>query len=134
MHLVDTSVLTRLDNPMVREVLEPLVELGSASRVAITDLEIGYSARDADEWERLAGALEVFPLVEISSENFARALQVQRMLAARRLRGRKVPDLLIAAAAEAQGLNVLHYDADFDVIASVTGQSAEWVVERGRIS
>jgi endoglycosylceramidase len=31
-----------------------------------------------------------------------------------------VPDLLIAAAAEARNLRVLHYDADFDRIAAVT--------------
>lgn len=46
-------------------------------------------------------------------------------------RGRKVPDLLIAAAAEARGLTVLHYDSDFDQIAAATGQSCEWVVAAG---
>ena len=44
------------------------------------------------------------------------------MLAAKHQRGRKLPDLLIAAAAEANGLTVLHYDADFDRISAVTGQ------------
>ena len=37
------------------------------------------------------------------------------------------------AAAEAGGLAVLHYDADFDVIARVTGQPCEWVVPAGSI-
>jgi predicted nucleic acid-binding protein len=55
------------------------------------------------------------------------------MLAARHQRGRKVPDLLIAAAAEAHSLTVLHYDADFDRIASVTGQACEWAVPAGSI-
>ena len=48
-------------------------------------------------------------------------------------RGRKVPDLLIAAAAEAQRLTVLHYDQDFDKIAKVTGQRCEWVVPAGSV-
>jgi hypothetical protein len=48
---------------------------------------------------------------------------VQRLLAQRSQRGRKIPDLLIAAAAEALAVAVLHYDADFDLIASVTGQA-----------
>lgn len=39
-----------------------------------------------------------------------------------------MPDLLIAAAAEARDLVVLHYDAYFDRIAAVTGQRVEWVV------
>ena len=58
---------------------------------------------------------------------------MQRLLASRGLRGRKVPDLLIAAAAEESGLAVLHYDADFDLIARVTGQRCEWVVPPGTI-
>lgn len=62
-----------------------------------------------------------------------RARQVQRLLAARHQRGRKVPDLLIAAAAEANDLAVLHYDADFDRIAAVTGQRVAWIVPAGTV-
>jgi hypothetical protein len=29
---------------------------------------------------------------------------------------------------------VLHYDADYDLIASVTGQATEWVVARGKVA
>lgn len=127
-HLLDTSVLTRLRQPTIREVLEPKAQLGSLARAGISDLEIGYSARNAAEWDELASALNVFELVETTSEHLRRARQVQRLLAERHQRGRKVPDLLIAAAAEARGLTVVHYDADFDQIAAVTGQSCEWVV------
>jgi len=72
-------------------------------------------------------------LLETTADHLRRARQVQRMLAAKHQRGRKVPDLLIAAAAESRGLTVLHYDADFDLIASVTGQSCEWVVPAGSV-
>lgn len=44
-----------------------------------------------------------------------------------------MPDLLIAAAAEASGLTVIHYDADFDRIASLTGQPVAWVVRKGSV-
>jgi hypothetical protein len=30
-------------------------------------------------------------------------------------------------------LTVLHYDADFDHIAAVTGQNVEWIVARGSV-
>jgi predicted nucleic acid-binding protein len=40
---------------------------------------------------------------------------------------------LIAAAAEESGLAVFHYDADFDLIARLTGQRCEWVVPPGTI-
>jgi predicted nucleic acid-binding protein len=46
---------------------------------------------------------------------------------------RPIPDLIIAAAAEVHGLRLLHYDKDFDTIASVTDQHTEWVVERGSV-
>lgn len=130
-HLVDTSVLTRLDQPPIRAAIEPKAARGELGRAGISDLEIGYSARSAAEWDRLIEALQVFELVETTSDHIRRARQVQRLLATRHQRGRKVPDLLIAAAAEARDLSVLHYDADFDRIAAVTGQACKWVVPAG---
>jgi predicted nucleic acid-binding protein len=62
-----------------------------------------------------------------------RALQVQRLLAQRSQCGRKIPDLLVAAAAEELDVAVLHYDADFDLITSVTGQRCQWVVPAGTV-
>jgi hypothetical protein len=38
-----------------------------------------------------------------------------------------------ARYAEAAGLILLHYDRDYDLIAEVTRQPAEWVVERGSV-
>jgi predicted nucleic acid-binding protein len=132
-HLLDSSVLTRLRHPVVREAIEPMTDRGELARAGISDLEIGYSARSAAEWDRLAQALEVFELVESTADHLRRARQVQRLLASKHQRGRKVPDLLIAAAAEARSLTVLHYDADFDRIAAVTGQRCQWVVPAGSV-
>jgi predicted nucleic acid-binding protein len=132
-HLLDTSVLTRLREPSVREAIEPRARLGQLARAGISDLEVGFSARNADEWDRLVDALEVFALVETTAGHMRRAKQVQRLLAAKHQRGRKLPDLLVAAAAESGGLTVLHYDTDFDLIADATGQSCEWVVPAGSV-
>ena len=74
------------------------------------------------------------PRAPLTDASFARALQVQGLLAVRAVhRGVSIPDLLVAAAAEAAGLVVLHYDADYELIASVTGQTVEWVVPRGSV-
>jgi len=132
-HLLDTSVLTRLREPTVRGAIEPKAQRSELARPGISDLEIGFSARNAAEWDRLAEAVKAFELVETTAEHVRRARQVQRLLASRHQRGRKVPDLLVAACAEACGLAVLHYDADFDLIAAATGQSCEWVVPAGSI-
>lgn len=132
-YLVDTSVLTRLGVPAVRDRVEPLAVAGALGRTSISDLEVGYSARNSDEWDDLIAALDAFEPIETTAGHIHRALQVQRLLASKSQRGRKIPDLLVAAAAEELGATVLHFDADFDRIASVTGQLCEWVVRAGTI-
>jgi predicted nucleic acid-binding protein len=114
-------------------VLEPMVLAGTVARAGISDLEIGYRARSATEWDDLNESLAVFTLVETTADHVRRARQVQRLLVERHQRGRMIPDLLIAAAAETLGLTILHYDADFDRIARTTGQSTLWVVPRGSV-
>lgn len=131
--LVDTSVLKRLGRGEVREVIEPLAVAGQLGRPRICDLEVGYSARTADEWDRLIGALGALDEMDTTAEHVRRALQVQRLLAQRSQRGRKIPDLLVAAAAEELDLAVLHHDADFDLIAQATGQRCQWVVPGGTV-
>ena len=131
--LVDTSVLKRLRHDEVRGAIEPLADRGELGRPSICDLEVGYSARNGAEWDELLTALDAFARVETSAAHVARALQVQRLLAERSKRGRKIPDLLVAAAAEELSVSVLHYDADFDLIAEVTGQASQWVVPAGTI-
>jgi serine/threonine protein kinase len=48
-----------------------------------------------------------------------------------RARARGIPDLLVAAAAEERDLTVVHDDAAFDLIASVTGQRCSRIVPAG---
>jgi predicted nucleic acid-binding protein len=120
--LVDTSVIKRLGRTPLREAVEPLAAAGRLARAGISNLEVGDSARNAEEWDSLMGALDAFGTVETTAGHIRRALQVQRMLAQRSQRDRKIPDLLVAAAAEELDVAVLHYDADFELIVSVTGQ------------
>jgi len=131
--LIDTSALKRLDRPEIREVVEPLAVDGALGRATICDLEVGYSARNATEWDLLVSALSTFSRVETTASHVRRAMQLQRLLAQNSKRGRKIPDLLVAAAAEELEAVVLHYDADFDHIATVTGQRCQWVVPAGTL-
>ena len=131
--LLDTSVIKRLGRVEVRAVVEPLAAAGELARPSICDLEVGYSARTGHEWDQLVGALDAFAPIDTTPAHIRRALQVQRLLAQHSQRGRKIPDLLIAAAAEELGVGVLHYDADFDLIARVTGQHCQWVARAGSV-
>ena len=135
-HLLETSVLTRLRNPVIQRAILELQEDPNPAkfgRSPISDLEVGFAARNAPEWDRLANVSRRFQLVDVTAEHVRRAKQVQRLLAAKHQRGRKVPDLLIAATAEEAGLTILHYDVDFDLIAEVTGQPCQWIVPRGSV-
>ena len=77
--VLDTSVVKRLGRPEVREAVEPLALGGQLGRRRICDLEVGYSARNADEWDLLAGALDAFDALETTAAHVNRALQVQRL-------------------------------------------------------
>jgi predicted nucleic acid-binding protein len=133
MYLLDTSVLTRLRVPEILNQLRTFSEHG-LSRTTLTDLEICYSASNGEEWNTLKSALKAFKRIDIEPHHFNRAGQVQERLAASGLKGRKVPDLLIAAAAEAHSLILIHYDADFDHISAITGQPSEWILPRGAVN
>ncbi len=132
-HLLDTSVVSRLGLEEVRIVVDPLAHAGRLGRAGITDLEFGHGSRNAREWDQDMADLSVFELLETTADHVQRARQVQRLLACRSQRGPKVPDLLIAAAAEQAGLTLLHYDNDFEMITEVTGQVCQWVVPPGSI-
>jgi predicted nucleic acid-binding protein len=132
MHVVDTSVFTRLHIDAVRQQVDDLAD-DELARSVMTDLELGHSARHAVEWDATAETLSTFTELSLSPEIVARARDIQRKLADLGLRGRKVPDLLIAATAEAAGGVLLHYDHDFELIARATGQPHRWVVDSGSI-
>jgi hypothetical protein len=68
-HLLDSSALTRLHHAAVRDAIEPSAVRGELARAGISDLEIGYSARSAIEWDQLAEALAAFELVETTADH-----------------------------------------------------------------
>jgi predicted nucleic acid-binding protein len=45
----------------------------------------------------------------------------------------RLPDLIIAATAELAEATVLHYDADYERIAAITGQAVEWIAPKGSL-
>ena len=133
-YLIDKSALARMPHESVRQRLAPVIEAGEAATCALIDLEVLYSARNHEEHvkirDRRALAYEPVP---ITDNVFGRAVEVQAELARTGRHRVPLPGLLIAATSESASLSLLHYDSDFDTIATVTGQSAEWVVPRGSI-
>ena len=115
--------------------IEPLLLAGRIATCGIVDLELLFSAPDPATYAQLASALLALPRVPVTDGVVDRALEVQGLLAASsQHRGVPLPDLLIAACAERAGLTVLHYDADFDRVAEITGQKTQWVVAPGTVA
>jgi predicted nucleic acid-binding protein len=134
-YLADKSALARIDtSPEVGAVLDRLLLEGAVATCGMVDLEVLYSAESPRAYTAFATGLRKLPRVPMSEEVLDRALEVQGRLAKRsQHRGVSLPDLVIAACAERAGLTVLHYDADYDRIAEVSGQPVEWVVPRGSV-
>jgi predicted nucleic acid-binding protein len=92
------------------------------------------SARDPRSFATQSSLLDLITSCPIGPREWRRARTVQALLAARtEHRGVPPQDLLIAAAAEAAGVPLLHYDHDYELIAGVTGQPMRWLVPRGSL-
>jgi predicted nucleic acid-binding protein len=135
-YLADKSALTRRETrPEVRAVIEPLLLAGAIATCGVVDLELLYSASSPAVYAELALALRALPRIAITEAVLDRALEVQGRLAKRsQHRAVPLPDLIVAACAESAGLTVLHYDADYDRIAEITGQPVRWVIPRGSVA
>jgi predicted nucleic acid-binding protein len=133
-YLADTSVFARLTRPAVSSAFAPLVAAGRVVLCAPVEFEIGYAARSPSDYREVEQRLLTFPHVPITDADHRRAVETQAALAGRsRHRALSLVDALVAAAAEARELVVLHYDAHFELVAAVTGQPHEWVVARGTV-
>jgi predicted nucleic acid-binding protein len=135
--LLDKSALARVGRDRAaRAAFLELDDSGTLATCAIVDLEVGYSARTAAEYESVAAERrDLYLDLPITRAVTRRAQVVQRELVLRgQHRGPGVPDLLIAACAELHDATVVHYDRDFDTIATITGQPVRWLVPAGSAS
>jgi predicted nucleic acid-binding protein len=134
-YLADTSVyVLQGRHPLVRRRFASLLTEGRLAACQMTALEYLNNAPDPKGYEALWGAIHAQRWLDVTAEAMDRALEVHRRLAeTSQHRHFRLPDLIIAATAEANGAAVLHYDADYDRIARVTGQPVEWVAEKGSL-
>lgn len=133
LYLADKSALARLRHPAVARRLGPLLVDGLVATTPIIDLEVLYSARSPADYEEILAERGALPSLPLTPEVTDRAIEVQHRLARSGRHRLPLPDLLIAATAELNDLAVLHYDADYDRIADVTGQRCEWVAPQGSL-
>jgi predicted nucleic acid-binding protein len=134
-HLVDTSAWSRARNtPELARLFDDSVRRGMVATCDLVALELLRSPQNNDRFIRQSAMLASLRQCPTTATEIRRARQVQTDLAATgHQRGVKPADLLIAAAAEAAGLPILHHDHDYDLVAAVTGQRACWLAEPGSL-
>jgi predicted nucleic acid-binding protein len=136
--LADTSVWvwTRTVGGELRAIFDEDLIDGQIATCDMVRLELLYSSRNATEFTTLRSQLDALSNCPIGIEQWQRALEVYEQLARQgglHHRAVRHPDLLIAAAAEAAGIPLLHYDEDYDRIAAITGQEVQWLAPRGTL-
>jgi hypothetical protein len=136
--IVDTSVWARLaTTPEVVDELKKIVELVSPTDVLVCPpvaLEYGFTARTSKDHSEIMEHLGAFGECE-SHPTRDDVVEIQsRLWNAGLLRAAGAMDTLIAAYAMKNNASVLHYDRDFEHIASVVPTFAHrWILPRGSI-
>lgn len=134
-HLADTSVWSKVRaQPALADWFNAEVRAGRIVTCGVVVLELLRSARNTVSFRTQAEMLDVLDCCPDGAHQVARAREVQALLAEQgRHRGIPPADLLIAAAAEAAKVPVLHYDHDYDLIAEVSGQVVRWILPPGSL-
>jgi predicted nucleic acid-binding protein len=137
--LADTSAWSwsrRRAHPKLREAFDQALIDGELATCDMVRLELLHSARGPAEFAEIREELAALPDCPIDKDQWNRALWVYEQLSVQGgayQRSVKHPDLLIAAAAEAADVTLLHYDEDYDRIAAITGQRTRWLAPRGTL-
>ena len=109
---------------------------GRSRRARLCGSNSCRATRDAAEFAASRASLDTLRHVAVGPREWRRAEDVFFELAELGpLHHRQVtlPDLLVAAAAERAEIPVLHYDRDFELIASVTGQPVRAIAPLGSL-
>ncbi|NUP30441.1 MAG: PIN domain nuclease [Streptomycetaceae bacterium] len=136
-YLIDASAVHRLSrNAAVGREWKPLLGRGRISVSEYTQLELGHATSKRVAPGFVENDLLAALMWTLTPDGVpTRAKEVQGMLRERSWhQGPGAMDLLVAATAQLLGLTLLHYDADFETIAKVTGQPHRWIAVRGSVS
>ncbi len=137
--LLDHSVWARAADGRLRgkprEVFDAALAAGELWTCPPALLEMRYSAHDSKQFSAIARELDALTHAPLTTEAARSATVAQAELAATPGISHRVKpvDLLIAAIAASANVGVLHYDHDYDTIATQTSLSfaSAWVAPRG---
>jgi predicted nucleic acid-binding protein len=125
----------RVAYPQLRQWFDGALEAGEIATCDQIRLELLSGVHSAEHAQRTRD-LDALDTCPITPREWRRAIEVQDELARLRAdlhKAVKPADLLIAAAAEAAGIELLHYDDDFELVQEVTGQPMRWLAAKGTL-
>lgn len=133
--VVDTSAWARAHHPQVRQswqaaLLDRRLRIPPAVR-----FEILLSARDGESFDTLAERLSALHAAPFGTSVIAAAEGAMRTLAHRSAGAQRLPivDYLVAASAQELGAAVIHYDRDYDTLASLMEFESIWLAPAGTL-
>jgi predicted nucleic acid-binding protein len=136
--LVDTAVWTWSRDrrfPHLKPWFDAQVAAGNVLVCDVVILELVRLAANERRADEIAGRLTGFASVPMPDDVWRRCRELQLALSPAGHHRRVPPtDLLIAAAAQDARVPLLHYDADYDLIAGVSDLHHRWFVPRGTLS
>jgi predicted nucleic acid-binding protein len=110
----------------------------ASGRVLVCDLVILELTRltpNATRAREVTARLDAFPLLPMPPGLWTRARELQLLLATDADHRRVPPaDLLIAAAAEAAGVLLVHYDRDYERLAEISELQHRWLLPDGTLA
>ena len=134
-YLADTSAWHRSTSPSIRDGWQDALARDAIATCSLIRLELLYSARNADDLERLGAALAALRDVPVTVSVQRAAESALHDLGRLGPGAHRVPlaDVLVAAAAQEAGLGVLHYDHRYDRLADVLAFESRWIAPAGSL-
>jgi predicted nucleic acid-binding protein len=128
--IADTSAWQRAGDSAVAAEWSAALRAGQIATTPIVTLELLQSTRDGaefDAWTARLAELRDIPITRSVTNAAERGYRELAHVHPLFHRSVKLPDLLVAAAAQDAAVGVLHYDKDFDTLATVLGFESRWI-------
>jgi len=130
--LIDKSAwVQRTHSTVARQRIDRLATAGRAATCLPVALEQLYSARNREDFAKRRASLDLLVWLPVTAAVEEEAIDLLSQLAHKGQHRMPLPDVMIAATALVHKATLLHYDADFERIAAVTGLPHEWILPRG---
>jgi predicted nucleic acid-binding protein len=128
--IADTSAWRHVGREDVAPAWSAALQAAQIATTPIVRLELLQSTRNGTEFDGWAARLAELRDIPITRSVTNAAERAYRDLAHVHPlfhRSVKLPDLLIAAAAQDAAVGILHYDRDFDRLATVLSFESRWI-------